>query len=780
MAGGTHRHTGTAGNGVLFEVIFNNANPRKKPSHGISLSYGGQVYRCNDAESIRSVHTIDTDDEGEIASESKNCSPKRSRKPPSEVACLKQSPRRLSRKSTPVLKPPPRKLKRSRTLSPSHQSRTRSILAPFSHLSRKFAHRHSCDQSLKTKRERSPVRQEAIPGRPTREHTPPGFAYAQQPPPFAYQNQVPMYQYVPAQPQSVFATALMACPMPQTAPNVTPQCPPELQHLQARINHATCSLAANPIDLHAKQELNQLLAERNSFLDSATKTAAHLPTASARASEPLAARQPETGESSAITKEQSARTGISTQPPGKASQISAVSTESVAPGKHHICSGCGEARSPSFHRKHPFTRSVHNVCRKCRVGRRAKEVMKRYHFCSSCGIVRSKDYHRRRGNATSVSLRSQICHKCHANGDFIRNVIPQRKKRPEDEKLNEPGYSRSDSPIRAERTKSRQPTKSFSAHDRQSLEYDGASSFASSVEARKQNDAYYPENAAAFHSYRSPEVSDESISDQHESLESSFHSSDPSSSTHKNEGSAAGTYENHPRHASDSSPRQDSFHMPEQASSPYYQPRNTATRLSSPFCYTEEAPHRNPHSPIGRSESQDYSHPSNQDAGLDSPPLQRLPQPCFATRNQSWPGDLNVPSAFSGVAGTGRKASASDGAQTPQHSPTAETHAQDGNAGARFTKGAFGKSVAMGQLQRPPSRPADNEHPEPIIEEPSSPVRKSPLTTPLLLEFSLAEDMSDSGVEFLTDSSSPSSSSSSSSDDDEGIAAHLGALAVDE
>ncbi|XWW92129.1 hypothetical protein V2A60_000051 [Cordyceps javanica] len=42
MAGGTRRQTVATGNGVLFEVVFRNSNPQKKPGHGISLSYGGQ------------------------------------------------------------------------------------------------------------------------------------------------------------------------------------------------------------------------------------------------------------------------------------------------------------------------------------------------------------------------------------------------------------------------------------------------------------------------------------------------------------------------------------------------------------------------------------------------------------------------------------------------------------------------------------------------------------------------------------------------------------------
>lgn len=64
--------------------------------------------------------------------------------------------------------------------------------------------------------------------------------------------------------------------------------------------------------------------------------------------------------------------------------------------------------------------------------------------------------------------------------------------------------------------------------------------------------------------------------------------------------------------------------------------------------------------------------------------------------------------------------------------------------------------------------------PEPIIEEPSSPLAKSPVTTPLLLEFHLEEDLSDSGVEFLTGSSSPSCLSGD--DNSSLLASHLAVL----
>lgn len=101
----------------------------------------------------------------------------------------------------------------------------------------------------------------------------PGFQQA--PLHFAYQNQFPMYHYMPVpQRQSVYGVVPIAYSMAQGAANTAPQFPPELQQLQGHINHVTAILAANPIDLYAKRELDRLLAERNSFLNSATQRTA--------------------------------------------------------------------------------------------------------------------------------------------------------------------------------------------------------------------------------------------------------------------------------------------------------------------------------------------------------------------------------------------------------------------------------------------------------------------------------------------------------------------------
>ncbi|KAM3513081.1 hypothetical protein MY11210_003283 [Beauveria gryllotalpidicola] len=930
MPGGTQRQTVGAGNGVLFEVVFN-TDPRKKPAHGISLSYGGQVYRCSDAASIGSVHTIHTDDEDDDEDDcprnsrghGKGHSQASPRKLPSSSACLKKSPRGSILRSPLSPKASPKKLRRSRTLSPSHQSRTRSILAPFSNFSRKLSfRRHSYDEDAKTKQDKRQVRHKAtkpvIDPRPIVQSIPLGCQQASAH--FAYQKQFPMYHYVPApHPQPVFGAPPIVYPMAHGAPsnNTAPQCPPALQQMQDHINHLTSILAANPIDLLAKRELGRLLAERNSFLDSATKQAATTVNPSlVETVKPkkdgvrfIATKEPIVDDSDGDDLQENAAASI------------ASSKLSVAPEQHHICSGCREQRSPSFHRKHPFAKPVHNVCRKCREGKRASSVMNRYHFCDSCGIVRSKEYHHRRGNATSVSGRSKICRKCHSNGNHVRestSKAPRDYKGPsKDGKRNEfvisKPVARTASALPREsvkiepRTRSRQSQRQRdSADDTGVWGHDGASDLGQSSRSTTQPETLYNTvKEEAFNSYRPPEISDEDASsNQPVTLESSFHSSGTESFNFQERTAPAAHFTEFPLFDSACESSEASFpSLPASShnttSNPYYQPRSTAARPCSPSRPAEAPlppppPPRRPSPPAyhlpPRASRPSPSETYSGSAFPDFPDVSGKPR--FVNRNQSWPGDMHVPSpsVFSSVFGPGRKVSASDGAQSPQPSPPAHDSHRPwtrADAGERFTTGAFGKpppppptssfqtstsppASPWASFSGPISHPAADESgggsrgafshdgsshagarkasvfggcyyrsspepaspddpprgfpfrfekpksysrrggvrdefkstrgawnvktgssdasafacrgghedvPEPIIEEPSSPVAKSPLTTPLLLEFH--GETSDSGVEFLIDSSdSLSASSSSSSSQESLLASHLDGLAV--
>ncbi|KAM3448209.1 hypothetical protein MY3296_008007 [Beauveria thailandica] len=910
MAGGTQRKTVVAGNGVLFEFVFKNADPRKKPAHGISLSYGGQVYRCSDAASIGSVHTIhtDEDDEDDCLKDSRGHGKDHSQASPRKLlssACLKKSPRGSKLRSPLSSKPSSKKLRRSRTLSPSHQSRTRSILAPFSNFSRKLAfRRHSYDEYAKTKQDKPQVRQvrqeatkPVIGPRPIMQNIPLGWQQA--PPHFAHQKQFPMYHYVLAPHlQSVFGAPPTAYSMAHGAPSnyTAPQCPPALQQLQDHINHLTSIVAANPIDLLAKRELSRLIAERNSFLDSATKKGATTDSPSrVETVKPkkdgvrfMATKEPIVDDSGADELQENATASI------------APSELSVAPEQHHICSSCGEQRSPSFHRKHPFAKPVHNVCRKCREGKRASSVMNRYHFCDSCGIVRSKEYHHRRGNATSVSGRSKICRKCHLNDNHVRESTskaadnykgPSKDGKREKVVTSKP-VARTASALPREsfkfqpRTRSRQTQRQRdSADDTGALGHDGTSDLGQSSRSTTQPETLYNTvKAEAFNSYRPPELSDEdATSDQPATLESSFHSSGTESfnfqartvpAVHSPEFPLSDTARES-REASLPSLRASSHNT---TSNPYYQPRNTAARPCSPF-RPEEAPPPSPTPPpLAHHLPPRTSCPPPSEIRSESgfPDLPDFPgvssKPRFVDRNQSWPGDMHVPSPsnFSYVSGSRRKVSASDGAQSPQPSPPNPRPWTRADAGDRFTTGAFGKppppptssfqtstsppASPWASFSGPIPHPAVDDHagarkasvfggcyyrsspepgspdnapprgfpfrfekprsysrrggirdefkstrgawnvntgssgfarsggghedvPEPIIEEPSSPVAKSPLTTPLLLEFH--GETSDSGVEFLTDSSDSFSASSSSSSSQESLlASHLGGLSV--
>lgn len=457
MAGSRQRRALVAGNNtaILFEALFNNAQhsvatSRQNVNHSIVLGYAGNIYTCNqNTEQARSVHTIHTededdedvkDDESNVRSKSKpSCQSKSQRQsrlnaPPSSLACLKRSPTRQSTTQKTTLQPPsPRKLKRSRTLSPSHPPKTNAILAQFASISRKLSRRRdSYDSNAKTQSEQK------LRARPkvtlTRLRRATSFRI-QQPPSrntcvqpqipihVPYQTQFPTLQYIPVnQTQHVISTAPPTTPaayqhLPQSAPTLVSGFPPGLQSLQNEINRVTSSLSANPMNSQLGHELSRLVTERNSLLDSATKqTRCVTPNFESNKSSPKAESRkgdPET-EKKVVDQHE---TGVSVQ--NRVTDDYATRLQVESPSQLHFCTGCGQARSTSFHRKHRYTKSVHNVCKKCREGKRAIAVLDRYRFCNSCGIVRSKEFHRRHVIFANIPVRSKTCRRCYMNSKSV-------------------------------------------------------------------------------------------------------------------------------------------------------------------------------------------------------------------------------------------------------------------------------------------------------------------------------------------------------------------------
>lgn len=236
-----------------------------------------------------------------------------------------------------------------------------------------------------------------------------------------------------------------------------------------------------------------------------------------------------------------------------------------------------------------------------------------------------------------------------------------------------------------------------SANEAEMLGYDGVSDLTSSNRTGNGCPAVKQE---AFTTYRSPEISEDTSSNQPASMESSFHSSDPESII---QGDSA---------AEPSSPQisahvlaSESLHTAQQNTAPfnpYYQPRNNTGRLDSPFRF-EETVHTIPSPAAERATSQDSVRAQDQDSASCYPEDPQRPR--FVDRNQSWPGDLNLPSpgvAFSQFPHPARKASASDGAP----SPTTRDYPHpfhDFVSGQRFTKGAFGKIPSSSSAFRPRS-----------------------------------------------------------------------------
>lgn len=457
MVGSRQRRAFVAGNNtaILFEALFNNAQHsaatfRQNINHSIVLGYDGKVYAYNqDTEQTRSVHTIHTeddendeveDDETNVTSrstpscQSKSQQQRRLNDLLSSLACPKRSPAMQSTiEKTTLQQPSPRKLKRSRTLSPSHPLKTNAILAQFASISRKLSRRRdSYDSNAKARSEQKRrARQKATPTRLRRatsfriQQLPSRNTYVQPQVPIyvPYQTQFPTFQYIPVnQTQHVISTAPPTAPAanqhaPQSAPALVPGLPPGLQSLQNQINHVTASLSANPTNTQLGHELSRLVTERNLLLDSATKqTRCVTPNLESNKSS-YKAKSKEAGPYTERKVVDQLETGVYVQ--NKVTDDFADSLLVDAPTQLHFCTGCGQARSASFHRKHQYTKSVHNVCKKCREGKPAIAVLDRFHFCNSCGIVRSKEFHRRHGISANIPLRAKTCRRCYMNSKSV-------------------------------------------------------------------------------------------------------------------------------------------------------------------------------------------------------------------------------------------------------------------------------------------------------------------------------------------------------------------------
>lgn len=230
------------------------------------------------------------------------------------------------------------------------------------------------------------------------------------------------------------------------------------------------------------------------------------------------------------------------------------------------------------------------------------------------------------------------------------------------------------------------------------LGYDGVPDLTSS---NRTVNGYPSVKQKAFTTYRSPEISEDTSSNQPASMESSFHSSDPESLVKA--GNAAEP--SSPQISAHISASEESLHTAQQDTAPfnpYYQPRNNTGRLSSPFHF-EETFHARPSPAAERAPSQDSVRTQDQYSASCS--LEDPQRPRFVDRNQSWPGDLNLPSpgfAFSQFPHPARKASASDGAPSPTTGDYLHPF-HDFDSGQRFTNGAFGKIPSSSSAFRPRS-----------------------------------------------------------------------------
>ncbi|KAH6606400.1 hypothetical protein Trco_005553 [Trichoderma cornu-damae] len=63
--------------------------------------------------------------------------------------------------------------------------------------------------------------------------------------------------------------------------------------------------------------------------------------------------------------------------------------------RHHLCTGCGKVRSSHYHSKHPIVpggKPSMNYCEDC-FGENVEKGSSKHHFCYGCGAARSKEFH---------------------------------------------------------------------------------------------------------------------------------------------------------------------------------------------------------------------------------------------------------------------------------------------------------------------------------------------------------------------------------------------------
>lgn len=192
-----------------------------------------------------------------------------------------------------------------------------------------------------------------------------------------------------------------------------------IQYLQQALDHKEALLKLHPSNEGLQTAVTSLKSRLNGVLDSVASTQSHVWTSPPQA--PSQACAPQRQVVSPLPSPQS----IPTSPP--------VKDETVRKGpvvlsdeldrltiRHHLCSVCGNIRSPEFHKTYPFSQPVQNICTDCRDNGAQSEIPKDRHFCCGCGIVRSKQYQQQH---PMLATKPNYCNDCKTSARAFPNIM---------------------------------------------------------------------------------------------------------------------------------------------------------------------------------------------------------------------------------------------------------------------------------------------------------------------------------------------------------------------
>ncbi|PTB64443.1 hypothetical protein BBK36DRAFT_1133604 [Trichoderma citrinoviride] len=205
----------------------------------------------------------------------------------------------------------------------------------------------------------------------------PVFAYpavSVYPPPPQYYSPVPSdpvaggHQYAP----------FPMTPKPAANAHATPQpsglVSQQVQDIQSKLDEVIMKLSQHPEDVALKSTLSTLQTKLNTKLNSLLGMETR--------KESEASDVPTTHDSKSTPAQ-----------PQAAAQQDKSHKRTI---RHHLCTGCGNVRSPDYHNKHPLIPGGNpsmNYCEDC-FEEKVENGDSKYHFCYGCGAARSKEFHR--------------------------------------------------------------------------------------------------------------------------------------------------------------------------------------------------------------------------------------------------------------------------------------------------------------------------------------------------------------------------------------------------